>query len=173
MKCEEVSKDLIAYLDRRINSGDRAEIERHLSICAGCHTRAEDFRKLWGALDEVPMLEPTLAFDARVRARIAAEPGPRWFRWLAPQSRLAFSVALLLALSVWMVKLPAGPARGGEADFEAVKDLGVLENYDVLTKFDALSELAPVAAAPATTAPQQNPQQYPERAQPPGNDGDL
>jgi hypothetical protein len=35
-----------------------------------------------------------------------------------------------------------------QQDFEAIKDLGVLENYDVLSKFDALSEV-PVEAAPA------------------------
>jgi hypothetical protein len=35
-----------------------------------------------------------------------------------------------------------------EADFRMIRDLPVLENYDVLSKFDALSELpaSPVAA---------------------------
>jgi anti-sigma factor RsiW len=170
MKCEEVSKELVAYLDRRINSGDRVEMERHLAICAGCHARAEDFRKLWGALDEVPMLEPSPAFDARLRARIAAEPGPQWFRWFVPQWRLAFSMALLLTLSVWMAKFPAAPAHNSEADFEAVKDLGVLENYDVLTKLDALSELEPATTEqPSTTVPQPDSRQ----PQPSANGGDL
>jgi hypothetical protein len=49
-----------------------------------------------------------------------------------------------------MANLPReGSAAGTEQqDFEAIKDLGVLENYDVLSKFDALSEV-PVDAAPA------------------------
>ncbi|MGA7029061.1 MAG: hypothetical protein WBY24_10455, partial [Candidatus Acidiferrales bacterium] len=66
-----------------------------------------------------------------------------------PQPRLAFSMALLLALSVWMAKLPrdVNPATSEQQDFEAIKDLGVLENYDVLSKFDALSEV-PVDATP-------------------------
>ncbi len=67
-------------------------------LAVACHERAEDFRKLWGVLDEVPLVEPSLGFDARIRARIAEEPRPRWLSWLVPQPRLAFSMALLLAL---------------------------------------------------------------------------
>jgi anti-sigma factor RsiW len=149
-KCDEVSKQLIAYLDRRANSADRHEVEEHLAACSACHQRAEDFRKLWGVLDEVPLVEPSLSFDARIRARIAEEPRRGWLGWLVPQPRLAFAMTLLLALSVWMANLP--PREGNvvgteQQDFEAIKDLGVLENYDVLSKFDALSEV-PVDAAP-------------------------
>jgi len=150
MKCEDVSKELIPYLDRRANSADRHEVEEHLAACLACHARAEELRKLWTVLDEVPVIEPSFGFDARMRARIAEEPRPRWFRWFVPQPRLAFAMTLLLALSVWMANLPReGNVAGGEQqDFEAIKDLGVLENYDVLSKFDALSEV-PVEAAPA------------------------
>ena len=113
-------------------------------------------------LDEVPAIEPSLGFDARVRQRVAAEPQPRWFRWLVPQPRLAFSMALLLALSVWMVKLPregtfgdsANAAQAEQEDFSAIKDLGVLENYDVVTKFDALSELVPTSEEQPEQPPQ-------------------
>jgi anti-sigma factor RsiW len=153
MKCEDVSNELIAYLDRRASSAERHQVEKHLADCTACRTRAEEFRKLWGVLDEVPMLEPSLGFDARVRQRVAAEERPRWFTWLVPQPRLAFSMALLLALSFWIARLPQqSPAAlatlQSEQDFEAIRDLGVLENYDVLSKFDALSELPP-ATAPA------------------------
>ena len=42
MKCEEVSKELIGYLDRRANSAERREVEEHLVACAACRTRAEE-----------------------------------------------------------------------------------------------------------------------------------
>jgi anti-sigma factor RsiW len=143
MKCEDVSKILIAYLDRRTNSADRGEIEAHLSSCPACWTRAEEFRRLWVVMDAVPGIEPSFAFDAKVRQRIAAEPRSRWFGWLVPQPRIVFSMALLAALSIWMAKMPPNDlaSAGKGQDFEAIKDLGVLENYDVLTKFDALDEL--------------------------------
>ncbi|HYL68230.1 MAG TPA: zf-HC2 domain-containing protein [Candidatus Limnocylindria bacterium] len=150
MKCDDVSKELIAYLDRRANSAERAMVEAHLKDCAACRTRAEDFRKMWSLLDEVPMHEPSFGFDARLRQRIAAEARPRWFSWLVPQPRLAFTMALLVALSIWMSKLPQQEnplttAQREEEQFQVIKDLGVLENYDVLSKSDALSELPPMA----------------------------
>lgn len=142
MKCEEISKNLIAYLDRRANSAERNEMEEHLRACPPCAARAEELRKLWNVLEEVPGIEPSFAFDAKLRQRIAAEPKPRWFHWLVPQPRMAVSMALLLALSILMAKMPVeGPSTIKSQDFEAIKDLGVLENYDVLTKFDALDEL--------------------------------
>jgi anti-sigma factor RsiW len=166
MKCEDISKELIAYLDRRANSAERRAVENHLGACAACRARAEDLRKLWSVLDEMPVIEPSLGFDARLRARAGAEPRPRWFGWLVPQPRLAFSMALLLALGVWMAKLPGTPAPIGTAaqaeqaqqeDFNAIKDLGVLENYDVLTKFDALSELPLLPAAQQAQPRQSDP----------------
>src|SRR5579864_2825352 len=152
MKCENISKELIAYLDRRANSAERLMVEEHLAECALCHARAEEFRKLWSAMDEMPVIEPSLGFDARVRERVAAEPARGWVGWLVPQPRPAFSMAFLLLLSVWVARFPVQPvavntvATAQQEDFNAIKDLGVLENYDVVTKMDALSELAPAAS---------------------------
>jgi anti-sigma factor RsiW len=157
MKCEDVSKELIAYLDRRASSAERSQVEEHLNGCVVCRTRAEEFRRLWTVMDQVPTIEPSFGFDARLRARVAEEPRPRWLGWLVPQPRLAFSLAMLLAVGVWMAKLPPAVdnATAKTQDFEAIKDLGVLENYDVLTKFDALSELP--TSAPDSNAPSQDP----------------
>jgi anti-sigma factor RsiW len=163
MKCENVSKELIAYLDRRANSAERLMVEEHLAECAVCHTRAEEFRKLWNVMDEMPVIEPSLSFDARVRQRVAAEPRGNWPRWLVPQPRLAFSMAFLLLLCFWIARMPVRPAvvipaaSAQQEDFNAIKDLGVLENYDVVTKMDALSELAP-ATSKETTQPQKEEQ---------------
>ena len=158
MKCEEVSKELIGYLDRRANSAERKQVEEHLLDCAACRERAEGFRNVWTALEELPAVEPSFGFDARVRQRVAAEPQPQWFRWLVPQPRLAFTMALLLALSVWIAKLPprnsgapSSAAANESEQFQAIKDLNVLDNYEVLTKFDALSELMPSDRQPQKT----------------------
>jgi anti-sigma factor RsiW len=158
MKCEEVSKELIGYLDRRANSAERKQVEEHLIHCAACRARAEEFRNVWTALEGLPAIEPSFGFDARVRQRVAAEPRPQWFGWLVPQPRLVFSMAMLLALSVWIAKLPprnsntpSAVATSESEQFQAIKDLGVLDNYEVLTKFDALSELTPSDRQPQKT----------------------
>ena len=158
MKCEDVSRELIAYLDGRASAAERQKVEGHLARCAACRTRAEEMRKVSMLLGEVPAIEPSFGFDARVRQRVAAEPRQGWFWRLMPARRPAFAVALLIALTVLVAKLPSNrapvtpvttaSAQEQEEDFNAIKNLGVLENYDVLTKFDALAE------TPATNSSQ-------------------
>lgn len=154
MKCEEVSNELIAYLDHRMDSAERHEVEEHLAGCEACRARTNEFRRVWKVMDEVPFIEPSLGFDARIRQRVAAEPRRTWFHWMVPQPRLALAAVLLIALTVWIAKLPSShtgttasnaTTASSEQDFNAIKDLGVLENYDVVTKMDALSELIPAA----------------------------
>ncbi len=150
MKCEDVSKELIAYLDGRVNAAEQQKMEGHLAGCVACRGRAEEMRKVSMLLGEVPAVEPSFGFDARVRQRVAAEPRRSWFWRLVPAPRPAFAVALLIALTVLVAKLPsnrapvtptvATSAQEQEEDFNAIKNLGVLENYDVLTKFDALAD---------------------------------
>lgn len=148
MKCEDVSNELMAYVDGRASAGVRRSIEDHLAGCAACRTRAEEFRKTWSVLDGVPAIEPSFGFDARLRQRIAAEPQRSRFLQFVPQPRLALSMALLAAMLVLVMKLPTGnpvaqpqSAVVQQEDFNAIKNLNVLENYDVVTKLGALSDL--------------------------------
>lgn len=153
MNCERMENRLIAYLDGRASPAECREVEAHLAACNVCRTRAEDFRRLWAVLDEVPVQEPSPAFDARLRARIAAEPArSNVWSWLVPSPRLALAASLLLLLSVWISSLPPATPQpsaapvGSEAEFKMIKDLPVLEDYDVLSNFEALSELPPQPA---------------------------
>ena len=161
--CAGMENKLIAYLDGRAKPAERRAVETHLAGCADCRVRAEEFRMLWDALENVPALSPSAAVDASLRARIAAEPARRRFwQWL-PSPRLAFAVTALVVVSVWLssmpglVTAPPEPVQETAAvDFTMIRDLPVLENYDVLSKFDALSEL-PVQQADVTkeAAPQE------------------
>ena len=153
MNCKRIASGLIPYLEGRATVKERREVEAHLAGCTACRMRAEEFRKLWIVLDEAPVTEPSLGFDALIHRRIAAEPRPGLFGWLWPAPRLAFSLVVLLALTVWLSELP--PAQSNlagtgapEKDYQMIKDLGVLENYDVLSNFDALSELPVVQRTP-------------------------
>jgi anti-sigma factor RsiW len=158
MKCERVSEKLISYLDGKLDQSERREVEEHLAGCAACRTRAEEFRGVWSIMDEFRAIEPSFEFDARVRQRVAEDPRHSWFAWFVPQARFALAAVLLIALTVWVAKRPAsnpslpplpGAAAANEQDFNAIRNLGVLENYDVVTKMDALSELVPASKRPA------------------------
>ena len=161
-QCAALESKLVEYLDGRARPAERHAVEEHLSGCASCRLRAEEFRALWSALDDLPAISPSPAFDASLRARIAAEPARRGFWDWLPSPRLAFAVTALIAMSVWMSSVPrviTNPSVVGQAiqaskvtaesDFGMIRDLPVLENYDVISKFDALSEL-PVSPAAST-----------------------
>ena len=153
--CARMEDKFIEYLDGRAAPSLRRSVEEHLVGCSACRSRAEDFRAVLSALDDLPAISPSPSFDAALRARIAAEPARRTLWGWLPSPRLAFAVLALVAVSVWMASMhgfnnneAVMSQTPGEADFSMIRDLPVLENYEVLSTFDALSELpAPPNAA--------------------------
>ena len=147
MSCEKMEGKILGYLDGRLKAGEVREVESHLEACAACRVRVNEFRAVSGLLDELPMIEPSPAFDARVRARVAAEPVKQsWWAWLAPSPRVAFAASMLLLATVWLGSRPGDPAPNvmngpGEPPIQMESDLPVLENYDVLSNFEALTDL--------------------------------
>jgi negative regulator of sigma E activity len=122
-------------------------MEKHLSTCAACQLRVNEFRSVHALLDELPMIEPSAAFDLRVRARVAAEPAKQsWWAWFTPSPRVAFAASMLLLATVWVSRY-SDPPQIDQAD------IPVLENYDVISSFEPLTELS--QAAPADNADQQ------------------
>jgi anti-sigma factor RsiW len=128
---------ILAYVDGRAKVSERREMEVHLATCAACRLRVNEFHAVTGLLDELPQIEPSAAFDARVRARVAAEPVKQsWWAWLAPSPRVAFAASLLLLATVWI-----GMHSNSNQPAVTQEDIPVLENYDVLSNFEPLTEL--------------------------------
>jgi len=128
---------ILGYVDGRLKEGERLEMEKHLEACAACRLRVNEFRAVTGLLDELPVIEPSGAFDVRVRARVAAEPVKQsWWAAFLPSPRVAFAASMLLLLSVWvgMYSTPNQPQVPQE-------DIPVLENYDVISNFEPLTDL--------------------------------
>lgn len=162
MICERMEGRLVSYMDGRASERERRAVESHLKHCTVCRARVEGFQGVWGMLNEMPVHEPSLAFEARLRARLAAEPVHQSF-WeglvaVLPAPRLALAVTLLAGFSLWQSSRPVSvsepPATSStEAEFRLIQDLPVLEDYDVLTSFDALSQ---PSAQPVPGAQQKN-----------------
>src|SRR6202051_4916566 len=91
-QCAALENKLVEYLDGRARPAERHTVEEHLSGCASCRSRADEFRALSIVLDDLPAISPSPAFDASLRARIAAEPAHRNFWDWMPSPRLAFAV---------------------------------------------------------------------------------
>jgi hypothetical protein len=146
MSCDRMEKRILPYVDGRLKASEMREVETHLKTCAACLLRVNELRALSGLLDELPRIEPSGAFDARVRARVTAEPVKQaWWLTFAPSLRVVFAAAILLLATVWVGSRSGdpgiGPNAGADQEAQVVGDLPVLENFDVLSNFDALSDL--------------------------------
>jgi anti-sigma factor RsiW len=152
MSCNRMESRILPYVDGRLKESERLEMEKHLGTCAACRLRVNEFRAVTGLLDELPLIEPSAAFDVRVHARVAAEPAKQsWWAWFAPSPRVAFAASLLLLATVWI-----GTHSNSNQIPIAQDDIPVLENYDVLSNFEALTDLPqPVQADEATQQNQQ------------------
>jgi len=158
MSCQKMETRILAYVDGRLKEGERAEVDKHLAGCAACRLRVNEFRAVSDLLDELPMIEPSGAFNARVHALVAAEPQKRksWLAWLTPSPRIAFVASLLLVATVWLGSQPV------EHPAIAEQDLPVVENadYDVISSFAPLSDLSQAQSDDDDNdVPQQQPQQ--------------
>lgn len=152
MSCRGMENKILGYVDGRLKEGERLEMDKHLETCAACRLRVSEFRAVSALLEELPMIEPSAAFDVRVRARVAAEPAKQsWWAWFTPSPRVAFAASMLLLASLWM-----GMYSGWNQPQVAQEDIPVLENYDLLSNFDVLTELPqPVQADEVPQANQQ------------------
>jgi anti-sigma factor RsiW len=142
MSCTRINERILPYLDGRLKEGERRKVEAHLAACAPCRLRVEEFRAVTGLLGELPEIEPSLTFDTRVRARVAAEPAKQsWWVWLAPSPRTAFAASMLLLATVWVASRPTETSITPVERTQIEQNFPVLENYDLLTDFAPLTEL--------------------------------
>jgi len=95
MSCSRMENRILGYVDGRLKESERLEMEKHLLTCAACQLRVNEFRAVSVLLDELPMIEPSAAFDVRVNARVAAEPAKQsWWAWFTPSPRVAFAASM-------------------------------------------------------------------------------
>jgi anti-sigma factor RsiW len=144
MSCGRMESKILGYLDGRLKEGERLKMEKHLVSCAACRVRVHEFSAVSGLLDELPQIEPSPAFDVRVHALVAAEPEKKsWWAWMAPSPRVAFAASMLLLATVWVGSRAVNPGVNGSNSGATIdaQDIPVLENYDVLSNFEALTDL--------------------------------
>lgn len=139
---------ILGYVDGRLKEGERLEVEKHLAACPACRLRVNEFRAVSGLLDELPAIEPSPAFDLRVHARVAAEPARRsWWAWFTPSPRVVFAASMLLLAMFWVET-----RQNQQQPQIAQDDIPVLENYDVISNFEPLTELPQPVQAEDTAA---------------------
>jgi anti-sigma factor RsiW len=138
---------ILQYADGRLKESERLEMEKHLEACPACRLRVNEFRAVSALLDELPVIEPSGAFDARVHALVAAVPPKRgWLAWFAPSPRVAFAASLLLLATVWVgsrrIESPPVETGSNKAEKISINDLPLVNDYDVLHDFEPLTDLS-------------------------------
>ncbi len=144
MSCTRMENKILAYVDGRLKESERLEMEKHLATCGTCQLRVNEFRAVTSLLDEVPEIQPSAAFDVRVRARVAAEPAKQsWWAWFTPSPRVAFAATLLLLATVWVgykdSQVPGIDQK--EMDAQMMQEIQTLDDQDVISSFDPLKDL--------------------------------
>ena len=160
MSCEKMETRILAYVDGRLKESERGEMEKHLDGCPACRLRVNEFRAVTGLLDELPVIEPSGAFNARVHALVAAEPQKRrgWLAWLSPSPRVAFAAPLLLLATVWLgTRTLDPPIPPGDLPVVANAD------YDVISSFSPLSDLSQAPDDDSDDTDTQQQQQQPQQ----------
>lgn len=69
-RCEDALRLLAAHLDGELEAATRAELERHLSTCKSCYSRAEFEKRLKSQVASVGHTEADPELTARVRTLI-------------------------------------------------------------------------------------------------------
>lgn len=166
MNCQQLNERLIEFLDGRLETRQRAEVEAHLAACAACRQRAAEFRSLSLVLEEWQPTEPSAAFDARLAERIESAAASSWRWWLAWMRPAYVAVLALLLVAagivIWMQQgsapapspvavhapapvapnpMPTTAATNKDEEVLLLENLAVLENADMLDDFDVLSEI--------------------------------
>jgi predicted anti-sigma-YlaC factor YlaD len=135
MKCEEVGKNRLEYLDGFLPADLCAAIDEHLLSCPACREEIAGLRASWDMLDlygEVPPSEDftakTVSSFRRIRRRERFLSGFR-------RVTLAAAAVVLIGLSLFYFNRPPSDTAGG-GDPVAVEDL--IENLSLIEDMELL-----------------------------------
>ena len=163
-------EEIFALEARLLSAENEEQVAAHLSGCASCRTIRDEYRRVDEILSSWQPPEPAAEFDARVRQAVRSIPEKRsWMEWIWPQHQFRLGprlwapalAALLVVLGLYIlqtqqvgnnapeiVSIPEGDGflTSTEQELALLSDLSLFEDYEsedyeMLTEFEALSEL--------------------------------
>lgn len=122
MRCDQVEKLLVEYVDGELNAGERTAVSEHVDSCPSCADELAALEKMKLMLTEDGYVEPSSFYWTRFGARLRERTQSRWNmgddRWARLVPRLvpvAVAVAFF-SLGMWMGLRPVtGPTPAGVA----------------------------------------------------------
>jgi hypothetical protein len=147
MNCHEAREQMLEMM-----SGENSpQAVAHLRGCEACSKELESLRSTMALLDEWTAPEPSPYFDAKLRARLKAEPEPArgWRQWMAPLTgwkpamAVALAAVMVVGISIYKQTPNVEPAQTAVVaqPGTAVSDLQKLEkNQELYASFDLLDD---------------------------------
>jgi hypothetical protein len=150
MNCHETREQMLEMM-----SGENsAQAAAHLRGCEACSKELESLRSTMALLDEWTAPEPSPYFDAKLRARLKAEPEAArgWRQWMAPlagwKPAMAVALVALMMVGISVYKDTSNTeqhAAVAAPPGTAVSDLQKLDkNQELYASFDLLDDDADV-----------------------------
>jgi len=101
MNCEQISEQLIDYIDLKLDSDTSRLIEKHISECANCQKEHGELQQLFGEIKEKHELQP----DSKIRNNFMQlisdekkQQGTKVIRLTIPLKRIAWQSVAAIAL---------------------------------------------------------------------------
>lgn len=79
MKCSEIQKKLIFYIEKELEKNSTMEIESHISKCKKCNSIFNEMNKTYSILNNVEQLNPNPFFYTRLSEKIKEIENKRIF----------------------------------------------------------------------------------------------
>lgn len=133
----------------QLSAPETAAFDAHLRECAECRGAAEQYRTVWGALDEWPGVPVSDDFDRRLHARIAAADAEPW--WTVPSMHISWRPAISVAAAcaaVLIIFLLQGPFLATWTGTQTVQQKVDIDQVEsALDDVDMLNQLGPAVPA--------------------------
>jgi len=129
-------------LMKRIEGPLGAEAEAHLGACPRCRAAAAETAAIWRLLP-AETVEPSVGFDARLRARLDAEDERRegfTWAWLVPGLATAVAVAVVLTVP------PPAVEEAPRGELEMLADLALYDDLEAAELVDVYADLDVIEA---------------------------
>jgi anti-sigma factor RsiW len=118
MKCREFKSNHVGFIDDLLPAADMSEMRRHLAVCPKCSTLDTRIRRSLLVVRNLPQIEPSADFFARLNEALKQAPAPerRERPFAAAAALTAVTAAIAAAVYFAMAISPArdsAPAAPG------------------------------------------------------------
>ncbi len=135
--CEFLERNLIDFVERKLDPELMAKLTRHAESCRGCRELVKDFASIWQSTDQVEEIEPSGSFWAELQSKLDVLDEQRdrksFVKRLMPILQPAAALAVLVVTVLLGYSFGQMPASSVVSESSEISDLWSeygLESFD-------------------------------------------